>query len=207
MFEDLKELNKRFEKADPSTIIKYVLTLVQRPVITTNFGPYSASLLHALSAEYKKVPVLWADTGYNMSTTYRFAQQLTAQLDLNLQIYTPQRTRAFLDHRFGDYMADEAGHQSFTRIVKIEPLERAFASHQPDAWFTNLRKGQTNFRSTLGIFSRSSSGVLKVSPFYHFSDERLKEYLDFYELPNEQVYFDPTKIVKGKECGLHLSEL
>jgi len=207
MFEDLKELNKRFEKADPSTIIQYVLTLVQRPVITTNFGPYSASLLHALSAEYKKVPVLWADTGYNMSTTYRFAQQLTAQLDLNLQIYTPQRTRAFLDHRFGDYMADEAGHQSFTRIVKIEPLERAFASHQPDAWFTNLRKGQTNFRSTLGIFSRSSSGVLKVSPFYHFSDERLKEYLDFYGLPNEQVYFDPTKIVKGKECGLHLSEL
>jgi len=207
MFEDLKELNKRFEKADPSTIIKYVLTLVQRPVITTNFGPYSASLLHALSAEYKKVPVLWADTGYNMSTTYRFAQQLTAQLDLNLQIYTPQRTRAFLDHRFGDYIADEAGHQSFTRIVKIEPLERAFASHQPDAWFTNLRKGQTNFRSTLGIFSRSSSGVLKVSPFYHFSDERLKEYLYFYGLPNEQVYFDPTKIVKGKECGLHLSEL
>jgi len=207
MFEDLNALNKRFEKADPSIIIQYVLALAKRPVITTNFGPYSASLLHALSREYNNVPVLWADTGYNMSTTYRFAQQLTEQLNLNLQIYTPQRTRAFLDHRFGDYMADETGHQSFTHIVKIEPLERAFATYQPDAWFTNLRKGQTNFRSTLGIFSRSSSGVLKVSPFYHYSDEQLEEYLNLYGLPNEQIYFDPTKIMKERECGLHLSAL
>ena len=203
----IEALNKKFKTASPQTIINYVLSMASNPIVTTNFGPYSASLLHALSQEYKEIPVLWADSGYNMSATYRFAQQLEQQLDLNLFVYAPRRTRAFLDHHFGDYMASEEGHQQFTEIVKIEPLQRAFAQQQPDVWFTNIRKSQTPFRATLDIFSLSPSGLLKVSPFFNYSDQELEAYLKQHNLPNEIVYFDPTKVVKNKECGLHLTAI
>ena len=76
-------------------------------------------------------------------------------------------------------------------------------AHQSDVWFTNLRKGQTTLRDNLDIFSFSKDEILKVSPFYHWSDEQLDKYLVDYNLPNEFNYFDPTKALVNRECGLH----
>jgi phosphoadenosine phosphosulfate reductase len=70
-------------------------------------------------------------------------------------------------------------------------------------WFTNLRKGQTSFRDSIDIVSKSKDGMLKVSPFYHWLDSDLDTYLSERQLPNEFVYFDPTKVENNRECGLH----
>ena len=75
--------------------------------------------------------------------------------------------------------------------------------HQPDVWFTNLRKGQTAFRDSIDIVSQGKDGVLKVSPFYNWSDEELDVYLKQHQLPNEFNYYDPTKQLENRECGLH----
>jgi len=75
--------------------------------------------------------------------------------------------------------------------------------HKPDVWFTNLRSGQTAFRSSIDIVSLSKDGRLKVSPFYHWSDAELDAYLEDNNLPNEFKYFDPTKVLSNRECGLH----
>ena len=77
------------------------------------------------------------------------------------------------------------------------------AAHTPDVWFTNLRKGQTTFRNSIDIVSVSADGVLKVSPFYNWSDEQLDVYLKENNLPNEFKYYDPTKVLESRECGLH----
>jgi phosphoadenosine phosphosulfate reductase len=76
--------------------------------------------------------------------------------------------------------------------------------HQPDVWLTNLRKGQTAHRDSLDILSLSKDGVLKVSPFFHWSDEQLDGYLKDHQLPNEHNYFDPTKVLSNRECGIHI---
>ena len=44
---------------------------------------------------------------------------------------------------------------------------------------------------------------LKVSPFYYWSDEKLDTYLQENNLSNEFKYFDPTKALANRECGLH----
>jgi phosphoadenosine phosphosulfate reductase len=75
--------------------------------------------------------------------------------------------------------------------------------HRPDVWFTNLRKGQTAFRDSIDILSYSADGVLKVSPFYNWSDEEMDKYLEKNNLGNETKYFDPTKVLGNRECGLH----
>lgn len=202
-----KKLNHKFKNATPSEIIKWVLSVAQRPIITTNFGPYSASLLHAVTSLKADIPVLWGDSGYNLAETYTYANTLQAQLGLNLKIYVPQYTRAYIDARFEEYMADEQGRTLFSQLVKIEPLQRAFNEHTPDIWFTNIRKEQTSFRKSLDIFSLSQSGILKVSPFYNYSKKELAAYLDTHQLPNQLRYFDPTKMFGQSECGLHLSKI
>ncbi|NQY07512.1 MAG: phosphoadenosine phosphosulfate reductase family protein, partial [Flavobacteriaceae bacterium] len=113
------------------------------------------------------------------------------------------QTSAYRDTIIGIPDIDDPNHKLFTEQVKLEPFKRAFAEHQPDVWFTNLRKGQTQHRENLDILSFSQDGILKVSPFYYWSDNKLDSYLELYDLPNEYHYFDPTKVLENRECGLH----
>jgi phosphoadenosine phosphosulfate reductase len=167
----VKELNTKFKEATPTQVIEWVLKHAQRPILTTNFGPYSATLLHAVSSLQPTIPVLWGDSGYNLVDTYAFATALSNKLDLNLKVYVPKFTRGYIDASFKEYMADQKGRDAFAHLVKIEPLERAFKEYTPDIWFTNIRRDQTAFRKTLGVFSVSTSGILKVSPFFEYSKE------------------------------------
>ena len=53
------------------------------------------------------------------------------------------------------------------------------------------------------ILSYSKNGILKVSPFYYWSNEKLDEYLKAHNLPKNDLYFDPTKATQNRECGIH----
>lgn len=183
--------------------ISYVIGNSRNPVITTNFRPYEVAILHAVTRVKKDIKVIWCDTGYNTASTYRHAQELIATLDLNIHLYVPQQTRAYRDVTLGMPSIDDPKHKLFTEQVKLEPFRRAMKEHQPDVWFTNLRKGQTAFRDSINKVSQGSDGIVKVSPFYDFSDAMLDTYLEAHQLPNEFDYIDPTKVLENRECGLH----
>ena len=201
---ELKALNNQLKGIDPSEVIRWVLINSKKPVITTNFRPYEAAILHAVVSEKADTTVVWCDTGYNTPQTYKHADEVIRQLGLNVKLYTPKQTAAYRDALNGGIPdVNSPQHEEFTRQVKLEPFQRAMAQQQPDVWFTNLRKGQTAFRDSIDILSYSKDGLLKVSPFYHWTDEKLDEYLKKHELPNEFKYFDPTKVLSNRECGLH----
>ena len=101
---------------------------------------------------------------------------------------------------------DDPRHEDFTEQVKLEPFRRAMAEIQPDLWVTNLRKGQTEFRNGLDIINKTESDLLKISPFYNWTDKDLDTYMEKYKLVNEYDYFDPTKVDEKRECGLHNKE-
>ena len=199
----IEELNKSFIKATPSEIIQKAFQLNNKAVVTTNFRPYEAAILHAVSKVEATIPVVWCDTGYNTPQTYKHAEQVIKDLNLNVSLYVPKQTSSHRDVIMGIPSIDAPEHALFTEQVKLEPFKRAMDEHKPNIWFTNLRQGQTAFRNSIGIFSLSKAGVLKVSPFYFWSDEKLDTYLEENNLPNEFKYFDPTKALENRECGLH----
>lgn len=204
MSEDqLPKWNVQLKGIPPDEIIAWALRYGEKPVVTTNFRPYESAILHAVSEVKPDIPVIWCDTGYNTPQTYRHAEDLIARLGLNIDLYVPRQTAAHRDAYMGIPQIDDSRHAEFTEQVKLEPFRRAMAAHKPDVWFTNLRKGQTAHRNSLDILSYSSDGILKVSPFYHWSDSQLDAYLEELGLPNEHKYFDPTKVLANRECGLH----
>ncbi|MEA1787292.1 phosphoadenosine phosphosulfate reductase family protein [Arenibacter sp. GZD96] len=196
-------LNAQLKTAAPEEIISWAVNYGKNPVVTTNFRPYEAAILHAVAAIKKDIPVIWCDTGYNTPHTYKHAESVIQKLGLQVQLYVPKQTAAHRDALMGIPAIDDPRHAEFTDQVKLEPFRRAMEAHKPDVWFTNLRKGQTALRDTLDILSVSKDGVLKVSPFYHWSDAELDVYLSENNLPNEHHYFDPTKALENRECGLH----
>jgi phosphoadenosine phosphosulfate reductase len=200
---DIKQLNIQFKGIPPEEIISWAVKHGVAPVVTTNFRPYEVAILHAVSTVNKEIPVIWCDTGYNTPNTYKHAEELIERLQLNIKLFVPKQTTAHRDAVMGIPQIDDPSHVEFTKQVKLEPFSRAMAEYKPDVWFTNLRKGQTALRDSLDILSLSKDGVLKVSPFYHYNDTQLDTYLRKYNLPNEHKYFDPTKVLENRECGLH----
>ena len=203
--ENIAVNNKLLRRKSPDQIALWALQFAKRPIVTSNFGPYSASMLNLVSQLKKDIKVIWCDTGYNTSYTYKHIEFMKARLDLNLYTYVPKQTGSNPVASFGSIpTVDDPRHKVFTEVVKLEPFKRAMNEHRPDVWFTNIRRGQTAFRDTLDILSLSNEGVLKVSPFYYWSNERLAAYLEAHNLPNETRYFDPTKVLNNRECGLHI---
>lgn len=199
----IEQINLQLKNASPQEIIQWGLSVADKPLVTTNFRPYESAILHAVNSEKKNVKIIWCDTGYNTPQTYKHAEELIKKMKLNIHIYVPKQTVAHRNVFLGIPTVNDPKHTIFTQQVKLEPFQRAMEEHQPDVWFTNLRKGQTAFRDKIDIVSRSKDGVLKVSPFYHWSDKELDTYLGENDLPNELIYFDPTKVESNRECGLH----
>ncbi|MEC3965491.1 phosphoadenosine phosphosulfate reductase family protein [Flagellimonas halotolerans] len=201
--EEIHNLNRQFKGIPPEEIISWAIGHGEKSVVTTNFRPYEVAILHAVTEVDKSIPVIWCDTGYNTPQTYKHAEELISRLGLNIKLYVPKQTSSHRDAVMGIPQIDDPLHKEFTEQVKLEPFRRAMAEHKPDVWFTNLRKGQTAHRDSLDVLSLSKDGVLKVSPFYHWSDTQLDAYLKAQGLPNEHKYFDPTKVLANRECGLH----
>ena len=181
-----------------------------RAIVSTNFRPYEAVILHLVTQVQPEIPVLWVDHGYNRPATYQHAEQLKAQLKLNIQAYLPKLTAAHYDAVHGG-MPDptpenEERIKAFSTVMKLEPFQRGMRELAPTVWLTALRKVQNPNRAELDIVSPDGNfNSLKVSPVFHWSDAELEAYLKQHNLPNEWDYFDPAKADDKRECGLHAS--
>ncbi|AXT58036.1 phosphoadenylylsulfate reductase [Aquimarina sp. AD1] len=200
---EIQNLNNALKDKTPLEITQWAVLNAKTPVVTTNFRPYEAAILNVSSIALSDIPVIWCDSGYNTPNTYKHAEEVINLLKLNVQLYVPKQTAAHRDVVMGIPDIDDPKHKIFTQQVKLEPFKRAMNDFKPDVWFTNLRKGQTALRDSLDILSLGNDGVLKVSPFYYYSDAELDVYLEQHNLPNEFKYFDPTKVLDNRECGIH----
>ena len=200
---NLKYLNNKLRHKTPDEIIRWVLTYSCKRIVTTSFGKYSSAMLHALHKNDRNIDVIWCDTGYNTEETYEHAIQLIHRFNLNINIYKPLMSKEVIESTLGLPDVNSPEHDEFTEIVKLEPFRRAIQEHQPEVWFTNIRKKQTDYRNSQDILSYSKDGILKISPFYYWSDNDLDQYLKNYHLQKNESYFDVTKVLANRECGIH----
>ncbi len=190
---------------DAPALVRWATGLGLRSIVTTNFRPFEAVILHMVAQAQPDVPVIWMDNGYNTEATYRFADEVTRQLGLNLKIYLPLRTRAHREAVDGPVPAlDDPGHAAFTQEVKLEPFARALRETAPQVWFTALRATDSAVRAQMEPVSINPDGLVKVAPLLHWSSKDLYDYCQQHGLPNNFDYVDPTKGEDQRECGLHL---
>lgn len=179
-----------------------------RAVVSTNFRPYEAVVLHLATQAQADIPILWVDHGYNRPATYRHAEEVKNLLGLHLKAYLPKITPAHRDAIDGPIPTpeDEERLKKFSALMKLEPFQRGMRELAPTIWITALRKVQNPNRAELDIVSADANfGSLKISPVFYFSDAEMESYLTKHKLPNEWDYFDPAKADEKRECGLHAS--
>lgn len=202
---DLARINAELGRDAPG-LVKWALGLNQRSIVTTNFRPFEAVILHLVTRVAPDVPVVWMDNGYNTEATYRYADEVTRLLGLNLRIYLPLRSRAHREAVDGPVPAlHEPRHAAFTEEVKLEPFARALRETAPKVWFTALRATDSAVRAQMDPVSINPDGLIKVAPLLHWTSRDLHQYCEAHGLPNNFDYVDPTKGEEQRECGLHLA--
>ena len=191
---------------DAQGLVNWAVGLGKPGIVTTNFRPFEAVILHMCAQAQPGMPVVWMDNGYNTEATYQFADAVAKQLKLNLHIYLPRRSRAHREAVEGAMPAlDDPRHAAFTEEVKLEPFARALRETAPQVWFTAVRASDTAVRAQMDPVSINPDGLIKVAPVLHWSSKQMHEYLVQHGLPNNFDYVDPTKGEDNRECGLHIS--
>ena len=205
--ERIAKANAELRGKSPLEIVKWAIAQTNgRAIVSTNFRPYEAVVLHLAVQVQPEIPVLWVDHGYNRPATYKHAETLRKLLKLNIKAYVPKITVAHREAVYGPVPStdDEAALKQFSAQMKLEPFQRGMKELAPSVWITALRKVQNPNRAELDIVSEDKNfGALKISPVFYLSDADMEAYLKQHNLPNEWDYFDPAKADEKRECGLH----
>lgn len=188
-------------------IVKWAVAQANgKAIVSTNFRPYEAVILHLCVQAQPDMPVLWVDHGYNRPATYIHAEHLRQLLRLNIKPYLPRMSAAHRDAIHGPIPTPEEEERLklFSALMKLEPFQRGMEELAPTVWITALRKVQNLDRAAMDIVSWDKNfGALKVNPVFPWTDMDMEAYLSQHHLPNEWDYFDPAKAGEKRECGLH----
>jgi len=204
---DLIALNSQFRNNKPSEIIRFSIEQAKNPIIFTNFRPMAIAFLHLATQFKQNIPVIWVDHGFNTPETYRHISRVVEYLNLNLQVYSPKMSAAHYTAVHGPIPElDTPAHDLFSRIVKLEPFDRAMADFAPDIWLNGIRHDQNAYRKDLHIFTFGSHGTVRVAPMFHLAEADVEKYILDRDLPDNLDYFDPTKGEEHRECGLMMRQ-
>ena len=194
--------------------------------LSSSFGAQAAVALHLLSQQMPDIPVILVDTGYLFPETYQFADRLVERLKLNLKVYRPLVSRAWMEARHGRlWEQGVVGIESYNNLRKVEPMRRALDELDIRTWFTGLRRSQSRSRTNAPVLELRGTRW-KVNPIVDWSDRDVWEYLKTHDLPYhplwEQGYvsigdFHTTRPLAAgmneedtrffglkRECGIHV---
>lgn len=206
---DVDALNASLNGLAPLDILRTVRQKIPGAmIVTSNFRPYEAVILHMAQQLDPAIPVLWVDHGTNLPETYRFVEACCQRLAINLKPYLPRISSAhWLAINGGSIpMPDEVERvEEFSELMKLEPFERGMRELAPVLWITALRREQNAQRaaSLQPVQWDEKFQCFKVNPLLDWTAAELQPYLDEHDLPNERAYYDPAKGNESHECGLH----
>jgi phosphoadenosine phosphosulfate reductase len=185
----LASINRAFEALTAERRVEQAVELLPGAyVLTSSFGAQSAVMLHLVNAVVPDIPVVLIDTGYLFPETYRFIDELTERLRLNLKVYRSDSSPAWQETRFGKLWNQGIdGIEQYNRINKREPLDRALRELHAETWFSGLRRVQATTRAHIEPIE-FKRGHYKVHPLLDWTDRDVGRYLKSHQLPYHPLW-------------------
>ena len=141
--------------------------------MTTSFGVQAAVMLHLVTRILPNIPVIWIDTGYLVPETYRFAEELTNRLKLNLKVVQSVMSPARMEALYGKLWGQEnvEALNRYDQIRKVEPMRRALRELGASAWLgRGFELRQTDHRKRLPRVDKVN-GWYKLLPILHWTSK------------------------------------
>lgn len=186
---DLGVLNEELGKKSAGERVAWALERYRgRIALTSSFGAQAAVMLHLVTVREPEIPVVLVDTGYLFPETYRFVDELTERLKLNLKVYRSELSPAWQEARWGRLWEQGLeGIEKYNRMNKVEPLNRALEELGVRTWLSGLRRSQSSTRGHLEVLALQD-GRVKVHPIIDWSDRDIYLYLKEHGLPYHPLW-------------------
>lgn len=156
--------------------------------LSSSFGAQSAVMLHLVNSVAPGIPVILTDTGHLFPETYRFIDELSDRLKLNVKVYCADLSPSWQEARYGRLWEQGLpGIERYNRINKVEPMRRALADLNVGTWFAGLRRNQSRTRADLPFVSLRDDRY-KVHPILDWSDRDVWVYLNRHQLPYHPLW-------------------
>ena len=157
-------------------------------IVSSSFGAQSAVMLHLLASRRPDIPVVVIDTGYLFPETYRFIDELTERLDLNLRIFRSPLSPAWQEARHGRrWEQGVEGIDAYNLDNKVTPMRHALDELDVGTWFAGLRRAQSRSRRKTDVI-QSSGSRWKVHPIADWTDHDVYRYLKRHDLPYHPLW-------------------
>jgi len=184
-----EQVNAQLSKLSAEERVEWTLAhLPGEHVLSSSFGAQAAVSLHLLTRITPDIPIILIDTGYLFPETYRFADELTDRLQLNLKIYRSELSAAWQEARNGRlWEQGRAGLEQYNQTAKVQPMERALAELEVGTWFAGLRRMQSESRAQLPVVTGTPERF-KVHPIVDWSDRDVHQYLVRHDLPYHPLW-------------------
>ncbi len=222
----LAELNQWLAARSAEERVAWAIEhLAGNHALSSSFGAQAAVALHMTVQAKPDIPVILIDTGYLFPETYRFVDELTERLSLNLKVYRPQVGIAWMEARHGKLWENGLeGIQRYNLLRKVEPMQRALRELGVRTWIAGLRRTQSNSRAEIDILELRD-GRWKLHPIADWTDRDVWQYLQQHDLPYHPLWHEgyvsigdihtTRRLEEGmneedtrffglkRECGLH----
>ena len=185
----LERCNRMFSELKPLERIEWAIeNLPSNHVMTSSFGAQAAVSLHLITRVKPDIPVILIDTGYLFPETYRFIDELTERLKLNLHVYRAALSPAWQEARYGQrWNQGLEGLNAYNEEVKVEPMRRALRELGVNTWFAGVRRKQSATRAGIP-FLDWAGGRWKVHPIADWTDRDVHYYLKEHDLPYHPLW-------------------
>ena len=189
-FIDLDALNAEFRALPAEARVARALELLPgQHLLTSSFGAQAAVSLHLVTQAKPQIPVVLIDTGYLFPETYRFIDEMSTRLKLNLKVYRSPMSPAWQEARFGKLWEQGAeGIERYNRMNKVEPMERALRELNGASWFAGLRREQAQTRASIEPVQLTGAARYKVHPIFDWTDRDVYRYLMKHNLPYHPLW-------------------
>ncbi|MTD37101.1 phosphoadenosine phosphosulfate reductase [Erwinia sp. CPCC 100877] len=179
----LADANARLESLSAGKRVAWALeNLPGEFVLSSSFGIQAAVCLHLVTQQRPDIPVILTDTGYLFPETYRFIDELTEKLKLNLKVFRAAESPAWQEARYGRLWEQGVeGIERYNQINKVEPMNRALESLEAQTWFAGLRREQSGSRAKLPVLG-IQRGVFKILPIIDWDNRTVYQYLKQHSL-------------------------
>lgn len=185
----LADLNRWLDKQSADARIEWAFeNCAGAHVLSSSFGAQAAVSLHMLTRHRPDIPVVLIDTGYLFPETYQFIDDLVSRLSLNLKVYRPTLSRAWMEARHGRLWEQGVeGIERYNRLRKVEPMQRALDELGARTWFSGLRRDQASTRAKTPI-AELRRERWKVHPIADWTDRQVGLYLKQHDLPYHPLW-------------------
>jgi len=170
--------------------------------LVSSFGKDSMVITHLVIQVVPDIPVLWIRTPFLPPITYRFAVEVSDLWNLNLvSLISP-----FEDDE--TYMADlvykpklwQTNPELCCQIFKVHPVMTWIQENQYDAWFSGMRKTESEKRGMYTYVWRQGP-FTKLHPILDFTEADIWRYIAVHKLPVHPYYAQGYRSIGCDLCS------